>query len=96
MTTYRLIAKDGSLYFPHGGMTESAGWERTQDQPALLLHVYPEDGCDRAPWPFNSDADRKLAACALFDERECNEFFPTDAKIELPDGTEFDFDLWVS
>jgi hypothetical protein len=28
----------------------------------------------------------------LYDERECNDFFPSDAVIELPDGTVFDFD----
>lgn len=95
MTTYRLIDRQGALYFPHGGLTESAGWERTKDQPDLLLHAYPEGDCDVALWPLTSDEDRKILACALYGERECNEFFKSPSTIELPDGTEFDFDLWV-
>ena len=98
MTTHRLIAKDGSLYFPHGGYLPEDNWTEParREQPKMLLHVYPEGDCDRAPWPFTSDDDRRLAAAALYDERECNEFFETPSTIELPDGTPFDFDFWVS
>lgn len=101
MTTYRLIDRQGALYFPHGGMPApaiGAEWVYTglKDEPKLLLHVYPEGDCDRTPWPLSSDEDRKILACALYGERECNEFFKTPSTIELPDGTEFDFDSWVS
>lgn len=95
MPTFRLIAKDGTLYFPHGGLDDR--WDQRKDEPSLLYRRYYAGDVDTVPWPLASDwADlaelRGRLAVALFDERETNEHFPTDAVIELPDGTPFDFE----
>jgi len=91
----RLIVLDGDLCFPHGGISPG-GYEDRALESTLIYH-YPAGDCDTCPWPM-VDSDyatrEKLIERlkgALFDERECNSFFPLDAIIELPDGTEFDF-----
>jgi len=95
----RLIAKDGFLYFPFGGYNDE--WQVQADAPDVLVHVYPAGDCDTCPWPMVSEfatADelRKRLAGALFAERETNDYFPSDAKILLPDGTVFEFDRFVA
>jgi hypothetical protein len=98
----QLIAKDGSLYFPYGGTkfgATSTEWD-CPDEPSLLLKVYAAGDCDTVPWPlvpspYNGTTVEGLEqrlACALYDERESNQFFFSDAKIALPDGNIFDFD----
>lgn len=95
----QLIAKDGRLYFPYGGFAEDA-FKPVAERPALLLQVYGAGDCDTVPWPlvpgpYNGTTVEGLEqrlACALYDERETNEFFPVDATITLPDGTPFNFD----
>jgi hypothetical protein len=54
---------------------------------------------DTCPWPMSSDYAtfaqlRQRLAMALYDERETNSTWPVDEVlvIELPDGTQFDFD----
>lgn len=94
----KLVAKDGSLFFPAGGYNDCL--EACPDRPKLLLKIYAAGDCDRIPWPLvpgeyssASVADLKARlAEALYDERESNEYFPIDAKIALPDGEMFDFD----
>ena len=95
MKTHRLLDKDGTLYFPHGGHTDTA--YEVESEPALLLARYDAGDCDTIPWPlkseFSTDEEvKKRLARALYDERETNRFFGLHAKIELPDGTPFDFD----
>lgn len=94
----QLIAKDGRLYFPQGGLDDNLN--EVADQPSLLLVSYAAGDCDTVPWPlvpspYNGTTVEGLEqrlACALYDERECNPFFPVDARIALPDGTPFNFD----
>lgn len=93
----QLVAKDGTLYFPYGGFAVDS-FKRVAERPALLLRLSPAGDFDIVPWPFtktNADAMLKRLACALYDERECNEFFPVDAKIALPNGEVFNFDAYV-
>lgn len=98
MKTIRLMAIDGMLFFPMGGMDLDAETvEETYgraDKPSVLLRYYPAGDVDVVPWPWTQDYTERLAI-ALYDERECNKFFPSDAAIELPDGTPFDFDSHV-
>lgn len=99
---FRLVVKYDRLAFPHGGSNidvEPAKYDDF-DTPALLVRLYDAGDRDTIPWPLSSSADRrakqlKNLAHALFDERECNKYFPSDAVIELPDGSVFDFDALV-
>lgn len=99
MQTIQLIDKNGQLYFPQGGLNDNL--KEVADKPALLLVRYAAGDCDTVPWPlvpgpYNGTTVEGLAqrlACALYDERECNPFFPADARIALPDGTIFNIDL---
>ena len=89
--TIRLIADEGMLFFPHGG---SYG---DKAEPSLLIRRYDAGDCDTCPWPMASpfaslEKLRSRLALALYDERECNDHFPSCASIELPDGSPFDFD----
>jgi hypothetical protein len=94
----QLVAKNGTLYFPFGDPFPAT--DAVVNEPALLLCQYAAGDCDTVPWPlvpgpYNGTTVEGLEqrlACALYDERECNPYFPTDAKIVLPDGTPFDFD----
>jgi hypothetical protein len=98
MTTVRLIVKNNALYFPFGGIDfDKPGCPSSPDLPELLIRRYDAGDCDTIAWPLpRAKAKRERAltnlAYALFDERECNDLFPYDAVIELPDGTVFDFD----
>jgi hypothetical protein len=87
--TIRLLSIDGTLYFPYGGHTWGDLTPRA-DEPALLIRYYPEGDVDTIPWPMDERHTERLAI-ALFDQRECNAYFPGDALIELPDGSPFDF-----
>lgn len=91
MKTHRLIVIDGKLYFP------------LPTDAALLLRFYPAGDCDSCPWPMQSDfATESELRCrlarALFDERECrsNAEFSYEDRIELPDGTPFNFDAFAA
>ena len=99
MKTIRLMAIDGMLFFPMGGADLSAESMESmfdrEDRPSLLLRGHAAGDVDTIPWPWAHDYTERLAH-ALFDERECNKFFPMDAVIELPDGTPFDFDRYVA
>ena len=108
MTTssIQLIAIDGLLYFPHGGTQyngDTTKWD-CPDVPSLLMKRYAEGDCDTIQWPlvpgpYSSTTVEGLEqrlACALYDERESNPFFPFDATIALPDGTIFDFDAVIA
>lgn len=88
--TIRLIAIDGTLYFPHGGF-DLETYTRRADETALLMHRYPAGDVDTIPWPIIDERHLERLAIALYGERECNAWFPVDALIELPDGTPFDF-----
>lgn len=94
MTVVRLIVKNNVLYFPFGGIDfDKPGCPDSSDLPSILYVLYPDGDSDSIPYPFpkrKAAELRKRLARALFDERECNEFFPADAVIELPDGTPFD------
>jgi hypothetical protein len=96
MTTVRLIVKNNALYFPHGGTDFSETTAPVSaDLPTLLIRRYDDGDFDSIPYPFpkrKAAELRKRLALALYDERECNDLFPSDAVIELPDGTVFDFD----
>lgn len=95
----QLIAKNGRLYFPQGGLDDNGN--EVADQPSLLLVRYAAGDCDTVPWPlvpapYNGTTVEGLVqrlACALYDERECNPFFTPNAKILLPDGELFNIDL---
>lgn len=95
MTTIRLVVDEySSLQFPFGGVNDD--FESDANTPATLMYYYEAGDVDSFVFPLSrneymTDVERKLAR-ALFDERESNPFFPTDAVIELPDGTVFDFD----
>lgn len=88
MAAIRLLNIDGYLYFPTGDYDDPT-------QPAILIRRYDAGDCDTCPWPFNTKELRERLACALFDERECNDTFKIGSTIELPDGTVFDFDQYV-
>jgi len=99
----RLVADEhGHLYFPQGGHRWPAAGSDAKveydcpDEPHLLVYRYPAGDVDLIPWPLQCEFSTheqlvERLKGALFDERECNSFFPSDAIIELPDGTEFDF-----
>ncbi len=100
--TFRLVVEFGALYFPHGGNDFDAEPPKYDDfdTPNLLVRLYEAGDRDTIPWPLSRSAAKrakqlKNLAHALFDERECNAFFPVDAVIELPDGSVFDFDALV-
>jgi hypothetical protein len=99
MTKVRLIVKNNVLYFPFGGTDfDKPGYPASADLPSILFRQYDSGDRDSVPYPFpkrKAAELRKRLALALFDERECNDLFPRDAVIELPDGTEFDFDALV-
>lgn len=88
MATFRLIEQHGVLYFPKGDMSDD-------NLPSLLIRMYPAGDCDTCPWPIAHRTDeaelKQRLLIALYDERETNPFFPSDAVIELPDGQVFDF-----
>ena len=90
-TTYRLIVKEGMLFFPSGCWTDP-------ELPSLLYWRYDAGDVDVCPWPMQTEAERIRLAHALFDERETNEDWTVrdTTIIELPDGTVFDFDQLVS
>jgi hypothetical protein len=96
MTTVRLIVKNNALYFPFGGTDfDKPGCPSSPELPTLLIRRYPAGDFDTIPYPFpkrKAAELRKRLAFALYDERECNDLFPRDAVIELPDGTVFNFD----
>lgn len=100
--TIQLVVDRGYLAFPHGGVSNADG-KLVYDcfnEPSMLVYRYPADDCDTIKWPLpRAKAKRERAieqlAGALFDERECNPHFPVDATITLPDGSAFDFDLFV-
>ncbi len=100
--TFTLILKNGTLYFPHGGSDAMNGDWDVFEYPSLLLRRYPAGDCDTCRYPFvpaeySDDTEHDLRvrlAFALYDERECNAYFPDDAVILLPNGERFDFD-WI-
>jgi hypothetical protein len=102
MTTFTLIAKNNSLYFPHGGDDWAAAGDVRRDcleLPSLLICRYDSGDCDTCPWPMESQFAtaaelRERLARALYDERESNPHWPNkpDVVILLPDGTPFDLD----
>lgn len=97
--TFRLTVEHGVLHFPNGGADFDVSFDAVENLPSMLLLQYPAGDCDTIPWPMpecNLPALRLRLARALFDERETNDFFPTDAVIELPDGTVFDFDSFLA
>lgn len=99
MKTHRLVAIDGTLYFPHGGTTDT-DWRPLESEPSMLIRRYPAGDCDTVPWPLTSEFStyaqlRYRLAVALFDERECNEWFAYEDRVELPDGELFDLDAAV-
>lgn len=90
----RLVVKHSALCLPFGGYDDN--FEPSAELPSIISYTYPAGDRDTFAFPLSAnkymtDVERKLAR-ALYDERECNEFFPSDAVIELPDGTVFDFD----
>lgn len=97
MTVHRLVAKDGTLYFPTGCVyLDPEGG----DAASMLMYRYDLGDFDRIPWPLKSphrdgDTLRRQLACALYDERETNDTFRYGDTVELPDGTPFDFDSLV-
>lgn len=89
-----VLSADNALQFPFGGVNDD--FDRDANVPSTLMYYYPAGDVDSFAFPLSdntymTDVERKLAR-ALFDQRECNDFFPRDAIIELPDGTVFDFD----
>lgn len=98
----RLVVEYDRLAFPHGGHNIDVNPPVYEDfdTPSLLIRLYDAGDRDSIPWPLpRAKAKRGVAlknlAHALYDERECNEFFPVDAIIELPDGSVFDFDEYL-
>lgn len=92
MTTVRLTVQHGKLYFPKGGI-DTDTCDNSESVPSMLILMYAAGDCDTCEWPMD-DSDHEAVdrlQRALFDERESNPFFPTDAEIELPDGTLFNF-----
>lgn len=92
----RLVVKHDVLYFPNGGADFDVSFDRVENVPSMLIRRYPAGDCDSIPFPMLEESDSENLAYALFDERECNPFFPVDAIIELPDGSVFDFDSLVA
>ena len=98
MTKVRLIVKNNALYFPHGGTDfDKSGCPASADKPSILFRQYEAGDRDTISWPLprakaKRETELRNLAYALFDERECNDLFPYDAVIELPDGTVFNFD----
>ena len=92
-TTVRLTAINGRLYFPHGGgAAPTNDFKGLKGSPRLLIRSYAAGDFDTCPWPFTKPEEHAgRLQIALFDERECNPFFPSGAVIELPDGTPFPF-----
>lgn len=93
----RLIVKNNVLYFPRGGTNYDVEPVKFDcpDTPSILIRRYDTGDYDTIRFPLpkrNRPELLKRLARALYDERECNSFFPSDAVIELPDGTVFDFD----
>jgi hypothetical protein len=100
MTVVRLIVKNNALYFPFGGIDhDSEDFRCSPELPSLLSRLYDAGDYDTIPWPMpkrSRATHLKNLARALFDERETNDLFPSDAVIELPDGSRFDFDSLVA
>lgn len=97
MNVIRLTVKHRVLYFPRGGVNYDASPVKYDDPdtPAILTRAYDDGDADTIPWPMPKrklPELRKRLARALYDERETNAFFPSDAVIELPDGTVFDIE----
>ena len=103
MTTFTLIAKNNSLYFPHGGDDWAAAGDVRRDcpeHPSLLIRRYDEGDIDTCPWPmvpsehYTLEDLRHNLASALYDERESNACWPNkpEVVILLPDGERFDLD----
>lgn len=103
MTTFTLIAKNKSLYFPHGGDEWAAAGDVRRDcpeHPSLLICRYDAGDVDTCPWPmvpsehYTLEDLRHNLATALYDERESNACWPNKPEviILLPDGERFDLD----
>jgi hypothetical protein len=103
MTTFTLIAKNNSLYFPQGGDDWAADGDVRRDcpdHPSLLIRRYDEGDMDTCPWPmvpsehYTLEDLRHNLALALYDERETNGCWPAKLAVTilLPDGTPFDLD----
>jgi len=90
MATYRLIAKDGRLYFPTGD------WENAAN-PSLLYRRYDAGDVNTCCWPIRNAKDKKILAHALYDERETNNTWSVreEAVIELPDGQPLEWEHLV-
>jgi|KBSMisStaDraftv2_1062788.scaffolds.fasta_scaffold17399_6 hypothetical protein len=81
----KLINIGGRVYFPTGGPDGDT-------DPEMLMHVYAAGDCDTCRWPWKDpEKEKKILACALYDERETNSTWPTFEEVEilLPDGTPF-------
>jgi hypothetical protein len=98
MNTVKLVVIDGRLYFPDGGRDFDAPVDPLcckEGVPSMLIHRYHAGDIDTIPWPLPlSERTEWMVrlSSALYDERETNDFFPSDAAIELPDGHPIDFD----
>lgn len=99
MKTFRLVIDHGDLCFPHGGHDTWEGGGVYDDPaiPSLLIYRYAAGDIDTFKWPLTGrfaeiQKKRIRLAAALYNERETNPCFPSDALIELPDGSPFDFD----
>jgi hypothetical protein len=102
MTTFTLIAKNNSLYFPQGGDDYETSPTRRDctDMPSMLICRYDAGDIDTCRWPMVGDDHYTLEdlrhnlASALYDERETNGCWPNNPEviILLPNGERFDFD----
>ena len=89
---FPLVVKHGVLHFPHGGADFNVSFDSVESIPSMLIRSYTAGHSDSIPFPLRDADDVRNLARALFDERKSNPYFPADAIIELPDGTEFDFE----
>lgn len=83
MRRIKLVNIGGRVHFPTGG---------DDGKESLLLHVYAAGDCDTCRWPWKDpEKEKRILACALYDERETNNTWPAfeDTEILLPDGTPF-------
>lgn len=76
MAEIKLVAKDGTLYFPDSVICAYG------DPGPILLYVYPEGDCDTVEWPRPSI---KVLDGALFSAREQG-LINHDDIIVLPNG----------
>lgn len=97
---HKLLVIDRNLYFPKGGVNLET-CESDPLAPSLLIYRTGLGDIDLIPWPLKSEFRdeaklKKELASALYDERETNSAFKYGDAIELPDGTLFDLDSFVS